>query len=49
MRGRTVMTAVAVLSIGYMVLVAPDVIGFVLMVVAAVWLWRASRRAGVRR
>ncbi|MFD4432891.1 hypothetical protein [Nocardia sp. NPDC058497] len=49
MRARTVMTAVAVLSIGYMVLVAPDVLGFVLMVVGAVWLWRSSKRAGVRR
>lgn len=49
MRGKTLMTAVALLSVGYMVLVAPDVLGFVLMVVGAVWLWRASKRAGVRR
>lgn len=49
MRGKTLITAVAVMSIGYMVLTAPDVLGFVLMVVGAVWLWRSSKRAGVRR
>jgi hypothetical protein len=49
MRGKTFMTAVALLSVGYMVLVAPDVLGCVLMVVGAVWLWRSSKRAGVRR
>ncbi|MFE6920366.1 hypothetical protein ACFVAV_04895 [Nocardia sp. NPDC057663] len=49
MRGRTVMTAVALLSVGYMALVAPGALGFVLMVVGAVWLWRASKRVGVRR
>lgn len=49
MRGRTFVTAVAVLAGGYMVLAAPDVLGFVLMVVGAVWLWRSSKRAGVRR
>jgi len=49
MRGKTVLTAVGLLSVGYMVLVAPDVLGFVLMVFGAVWLWRSSKRAGVRR
>ncbi|WP_194825508.1 hypothetical protein [Nocardia sp. XZ_19_231] len=49
MRGKTFLTAVALLSVGYMVLTAPDVFGFVLMVVGAVWFWRATKRAGVRR
>ncbi|MEV0331883.1 hypothetical protein [Nocardia sp. NPDC050717] len=49
MRGNSFLTAVAVLSVGSMILIAPDVLGFVLMVVAAVWLWRSSKRAGVRR
>ncbi|MEU4417320.1 hypothetical protein [Nocardia salmonicida] len=49
MRSRTVLTAVALLSVGYMVLTAPDVLGFVLMVLGAVWFWRATKRAGVRR
>ncbi|MEU4416170.1 hypothetical protein [Nocardia salmonicida] len=49
MRAKTFMTAVALLSVGCMVLIAPDVLGFVLMVVGAVWLWRSSKRAGVRR
>ncbi|MEU4811877.1 hypothetical protein AB0H20_21960 [Nocardia fluminea] len=49
MRAKTLMNAVALLAVGYMVLVAPDVLGFVLMVVGAVWLWRSSKRAGVRR
>lgn len=49
MRGRTFMTAVALLSVGSLVLIAPDVLGFVLMVVGAVWLWRATKRAGARR
>jgi hypothetical protein len=49
MRAKTFMTAFALLSVGYMVLTAPDVLGFVLMVVGAVWFWRATKRAGVRR
>lgn len=49
MRARTFMTAVALISVGYLALTAPDFLGFVLMVVGAVWLWRASKRAGVRR
>ncbi|TDP38746.1 hypothetical protein DFR75_103403 [Nocardia ignorata] len=49
MRGKTLLTAVAVISVGYMVLTAPDVLGFVLMVVGAVWLWRSTKRAGMRR
>ncbi|MGW5920731.1 hypothetical protein ACWFPY_17230 [Nocardia fluminea] len=49
MRAKTLMTAVALLSVGYMVLTAPDVLGFLLMVAGAVWLWRSSKRAGVRR
>lgn len=49
MRAKTFMTAVALLSVGSLVLIAPDVLGFVLMVVGAVWLWRSSKRAGVRR
>ncbi|MFD3427798.1 hypothetical protein [Nocardia fluminea] len=49
MRAKTFMTAVALLSVGCMALIAPDVLGFVLMVVGAVWFWRATKRAGVRR
>lgn len=49
MRGNGFVTAVAVLAVGSLVLIAPDVLGLVLMIVAAVWLWRASKRAGVRR
>ncbi|MFC8385849.1 hypothetical protein [Nocardia sp. NPDC057272] len=49
MRAKTVLTAVALVSVGYTVLAAPDVFGFVLMVVGAVWFWRATKRAGMRR
>ncbi|MFF2082852.1 hypothetical protein ACFVVM_03715 [Nocardia sp. NPDC058176] len=49
MRAKTFATAVALLSIGSLVLIAPDAFGFILMLVGAVWLWRASKRAGLRR
>ncbi|WP_194828595.1 hypothetical protein [Nocardia sp. XZ_19_231] len=49
MRAKTFTIAVALLSVGSLALIAPDVLGFVLMVVGAVWLWRSSKRAGVRR
>ncbi|WP_156910305.1 hypothetical protein [Nocardia mangyaensis] len=49
MRARTFATAVALLSIGSLALIAPDALGFILMLVGAVWLWRSSKRSGVRR
>ncbi|MGW4365431.1 hypothetical protein ACWEKT_07275 [Nocardia takedensis] len=48
MRARTFGLAVAAVAVGYMVLTAPDLVGFVLMVGGAVWFWRVSRRSGVR-
>ncbi|WP_280245920.1 hypothetical protein [Nocardia abscessus] len=41
--------ALAAVAVGYTVLMAPGVVGFVLMVSGAVWFWRAQRRWGVRR
>ncbi len=41
--------ALAAVAVGYTVLAAPGVVGFVLMVSGAVWFWRAQRRWGARR
>ncbi len=49
MRARTAGLAVAGVAVGYVLLTAPGVVGFVLMVLATVAFWRASRRWGVRR
>lgn len=53
MRAKTIGLAIAVVVVGYSLLTAPrellDLLGFLLMLGAAVWLWRATRRRGVRR
>lgn len=49
MRARTFGFAVAVVSIGFLMLVAPEVVGFTIMLLGAIVLWRSTRRWGVRR
>ncbi|WP_406237504.1 hypothetical protein [Nocardia sp. NBC_01009] len=53
MRAKTVGLAIAVILVGYSLLTAPrqllDLVGFVLMLAAALWIWRTTRRVGVRR
>lgn len=49
MRGRTFVFAVVAVAVGYLVLTAPEVVGFTVMVLGGVALWRSSRRWGVRR
>ncbi|WP_435590777.1 hypothetical protein [Nocardia sp. bgisy118] len=49
MRPRTFFLAVAAVAVGYLVLTAPELIGFTVMLFGAVALWRSSRRWGVRR
>lgn len=49
MQARTFGLVVAAVAVGYLVLTAPEVVGFTLMVLGAVGFWRASRRWGVRR
>ncbi|MGW6335018.1 hypothetical protein [Nocardia rhamnosiphila] len=49
MRPRTFFFGIAALSIGYLVLVEPEVVGFAVMLLGAIALWRFSRRTGVRR
>lgn len=49
MRGRTFVLAVAVISIGFLVITAPEVVGFTVMLLGAFAMWRSSRRRGWRR
>ena len=49
MRARTFGFAFAAVAVGYLVLTAPSVVGFTVMLLGAIALWRASRRWGVRR
>ncbi|MEV6361336.1 MULTISPECIES: hypothetical protein [Nocardia] len=49
MRARTFAIAVAAVSVGMLILTAPEVVGFTVMVLGAIALWRSSKRAGLRR
>lgn len=49
MRARTFGLALAAVSIGFLVLTAPEVVGFTIMLLGAVALWRMRPRSGVRR
>lgn len=50
MRARTFGLAVAAISVGFLVLTAPEVVGFTVMLLGAITLWRIRpRRMGVRR
>jgi len=49
MRARTFGLAMASVAVGYMILTAPGVVGFTVMLLGAIAFWRASRRWGVRR
>lgn len=49
MRARTFGVAVGAISIGFLVLTAPEVIGFTVMLLGAIAFWRMHRRSGVRR
>ncbi|MGV9616282.1 hypothetical protein [Nocardia xishanensis] len=49
MRPRTFLVALSAVAVGYLVLTAPELVGFALMVFGAVALWRSSRRWAVRR
>ncbi|WP_406272498.1 hypothetical protein OH799_32885 [Nocardia sp. NBC_00881] len=49
MRARTFGTAVAAVSVGFLTLTHPAVVGVTVMLLVAVAVWRSSRRWGVRR
>ncbi|PXX66939.1 hypothetical protein DFR70_103694 [Nocardia tenerifensis] len=49
MRARTFGLALAAVAIGYLVLTHAAVVGFTVMLLGAIALWRSSRRWGVRR
>ncbi|WP_405180248.1 hypothetical protein OG225_02605 [Nocardia sp. NBC_01377] len=49
MRAKTFGFALAAVAVGYLVLTAPGVVGFTVMLLGAIAFWRASRRWGVRR
>ncbi|MFG3618013.1 hypothetical protein [Nocardia sp. NPDC047654] len=49
MRARTFILAVAAIAVGYLVLTAPEVVGFAVMLLGAIAFWRSSRRWKVRR
>ncbi len=49
MKARTFGLAIAAVAIGYAVLTAPEVVGFTVVLLGAAWLWRSTRRSGVRR
>ncbi|MFF0529560.1 hypothetical protein ACFYT3_14320 [Nocardia amikacinitolerans] len=51
MRPRTFLLAVVAVAVGYLVLMAPELVGFTVMLLAAIALWRLAGRSrrGVRR
>lgn len=49
MRARTFGAAIAMVAVGYLVLTNPAIVGFTVMLVGALALWRSTRRWGVRR
>ncbi|MBF6205934.1 hypothetical protein [Streptomyces gardneri] len=49
MRARPYGLAFAAVAVGYLVLTAPAVVGFTVMLLGGFAFWRASRRWGVRR
>ncbi|WP_280422146.1 hypothetical protein [Nocardia carnea] len=49
MRARTFGFALAAISVGFLVLTAPEVVGFTVMLLGAIALWRMRPRKGVRR
>lgn len=49
MRIRTFGLAIAAVSVGFLVLTAPEVVGFTVMLLGAIALWRMRPRKGVRR
>ncbi|MFI9636623.1 MULTISPECIES: hypothetical protein [unclassified Nocardia] len=49
MRARTFGLAVAAIAVGYLVLTAPEVVGFTVMSLGVIAFWRTSRRWKVRR
>ncbi|WP_156371027.1 hypothetical protein [Nocardia arizonensis] len=49
MRARTFGLAVVAVAVGYVLLTAPQVVGFTVMVLGAFAFWRLVRRSGVRR
>ncbi len=49
MRARTFGLAVGAISVGFLVLTAPEVVGFTVMSLGAIALWRFTRRSGLRR
>ncbi|WP_169338140.1 hypothetical protein [Nocardia vinacea] len=49
MRARTFVIAIVAVSVGLAVLTAPEVVGFTIMLLGAIALWRSTRRWGVRR
>lgn len=49
MRGRTFLFSVAAISSGFLVLTAPEVVGFAVMLIGAIAIWRMRPRKGGRR
>lgn len=49
MRNRTFGLAIAAISVGFLVLTTPEIVGFAVMLVGAIAMWRMRPRKGVRR
>ncbi|MGW1741333.1 hypothetical protein ACWCPQ_21310 [Nocardia sp. NPDC001965] len=49
MRARTFAVVLAVVSVGFLVLTAPEIVGLTVMLLGAVAFWRMRPRNGVRR
>ncbi|WP_459549897.1 hypothetical protein [Nocardia sp. X0981] len=49
MRIRTFVMSVAAISIGFLILTAPEILAFSVMLLGAIALWRMRPRSGVRR
>jgi hypothetical protein len=49
MRAKTIAISVAAISVGYLVLAAPEVLAFTVTLLGAIALWRMRPRKGVRR
>ncbi|WP_280449340.1 hypothetical protein [Nocardia brasiliensis] len=49
MRAKTFGFVIAAVAVGVAVLSAPELLGFTVMLLGAIALWRSTRKSGVRR